>query len=100
MPFHCQAVCCFLIAGAKVRLIFELCKFFRKFLSFYADISQKSINFASQLAKKRANRGVAQLVAHYVRDVGVGRSSRLTPTKRKWQTIRSAISLIYTFHLK
>ena len=26
-------------------------------------------------------RGVAQLVAHYVRDVGVGRSSRLTPTE-------------------
>ncbi len=27
------------------------------------------------------NRDVAQLVAHYVRDVGVGRSSRLIPTK-------------------
>ena len=26
------------------------------------------------------NRNVAQLVAHYVRDVGVGRSSRLIPT--------------------
>ena len=26
------------------------------------------------------NRDVAQLVAHYVRDVGVGRSSRLIPT--------------------
>ncbi len=25
-------------------------------------------------------RNVAQLVAHYVRDVGVGRSSRLIPT--------------------
>lgn len=32
------------------------------------------LNFASQ------NRKVAQLVAHYVRDVGVGRSSRLIPT--------------------
>ena len=30
-----------------------------------------------------ANRDVAQLVAHYVRDVGVGRSSRLIPTKEK-----------------
>ena len=30
-----------------------------------------------------SNRKVAQLVAHYVRDVGVGRSSRLFPTKRK-----------------
>ena len=27
------------------------------------------------------HRDVAQLVAHYVRDVGVGRSSRLIPTK-------------------
>ena len=26
-------------------------------------------------------RNVAQLVAHYVRDVGVGRSSRLIPTE-------------------
>ena len=29
------------------------------------------------------NRKVAQLVAHYVRDVGVGRSSRLFPTKAR-----------------
>ena len=28
-----------------------------------------------------SNRNVAQLVAHYVRDVGVGRSSRLIPTE-------------------
>ena len=34
---------------------------------------------------KRENifRNVAQLVAHYVRDVGVGRSSRLIPTNYK-----------------
>ena len=30
------------------------------------------------------NREVAQLVAHYVRDVGVGRSSRLFSTKIRW----------------
>ena len=29
------------------------------------------------------NRKVAQLVAHYVRDVGVGRSSRLFPTEER-----------------
>ena len=29
-----------------------------------------------------SNRKVAQLVAHYVRDVGVGRSSRLFPTNQ------------------
>ena len=33
------------------------------------------LNFAT------ANRKVAQLVAHYVRDVGVGRSNRLFPTR-------------------
>ena len=37
----------------------------------------------------RQNRDVAQLVAHYVRDVGVGRSSRLIPTKRKGANARS-----------
>ena len=38
--------------------------------------------FASQSGNDRlANRNVAQLVAHYVRDVGVGRSSRLIPTE-------------------
>lgn len=37
-----------------------------------------------------SNRNVAQLVAHYVRDVGVGRSSRLIPTKQRvtfWSTV-------------
>ena len=32
------------------------------------------------LCTVKPNRNVAQLVAHYVRDVGVGRSSRLIPT--------------------
>ena len=39
--------------------------------------------FASGFEKQvfdKTNRDVAQLVAHYVRDVGVGRSSRLIPT--------------------
>ena len=37
-----------------------------------------------------SNRNVAQLVAHYVRDVGVGRSSRLIPTRQRvtfWITV-------------
>ena len=42
-------------------------------------ITKKSITFAPQLRK---DRNVAQLVAHYVRDVGVGRSSRLIPTEK------------------
>ena len=33
--------------------------------------------------KETKKRDVAQLVAHYVRDVGVGRSSRLIPTKSR-----------------
>ena len=38
------------------------------------------------------NRDVAQLVAHYVRDVGVGRSSRLIPTfMKKWLIIQPLI---------
>ena len=32
---------------------------------------------------RKRYRNVAQLVAHYVRDVGVGRSSRLIPTQAK-----------------
>ena len=38
---------------------------------------KKRITFAASNDK---DRNVAQLVAHYVRDVGVGRSSRLIPT--------------------
>ena len=47
--------------------------------------TKNSITFAPQLRK---DRNVAQLVAHYVRDVGVGRSSRLIPTK-KWEPLGS-----------
>ena len=39
------------------------------------------IRFAQTLHPLYSIRDVAQLVAHYVRDVGVGRSSRLIPTK-------------------
>ena len=35
----------------------------------------------SYLCNAFEKRNVAQLVAHYVRDVGVGRSSRLIPTE-------------------
>ena len=41
------------------------------------------------------NRKVAQLVAHYVRDVGVGRSSRLFPTMSGNDDGKSGLSLIY-----
>ena len=41
----------------------------------------KKIACDSGLYRFGNHRDVAQLVAHYVRDVGVGRSSRLIPTK-------------------
>lgn len=41
------------------------------------------------------NRNVAQLVAHYVRDVGVGRSSRLIPTNDKISRCYTTAYLIF-----
>ena len=52
-------------------------------------ISKKCFTFA--LAKQKRN--VAQLVAHYVRDVGVGRSSRLFPTVQKETDILHGVSV-------
>ena len=40
-------------------------------------------NFAYLCTRKQKRRGVAQLVARYVRDVEVGSSSLLTPTKSR-----------------
>lgn len=40
-------------------------------------------NFAYLCTRKQKRRGVAQLVARYVRDVEVGSSSLLTPTKKR-----------------
>ena len=54
--------------------------FVRNFCSKNLVHSLKVSNFASAFPRKVCNRNVAQLVAHYVRDVGVGRSSRLIPT--------------------
>ena len=54
-------------------------------------ISKKCFTFA--LAKQKRN--VAQLVAHYVRDVGVGRSSRLIPTEER-QMILYHLPLFHT----
>ena len=42
------------------------------------------------------NRDVAQLVAHYVRDVGVGRSSRLIPTTQGCQSQELALQPLKT----
>ena len=62
-----------LFCGAKVGLFFVLTNFFSEKLHAF----QKN---AVTLHSLLRHRDVAQLVAHYVRDVGVGRSSRLIPT--------------------
>ena len=64
----------FLFAGAKVCFFFGLGKFLSKKLLVFR---KNAVPLHSLLG----HRDVAQLVAHYVRDVGVGRSSRLIPTK-------------------
>ena len=45
--------------------------------------SKKYYKSFANTERKILTRNVAQLVAHYVRDVGVGRSSRLIPTENR-----------------
>ena len=70
------------IAGAKIDIFFNtaisawfFCKKFSRFFAFLIFW----FTFVPAI-----DRNVAQLVAHYVRDVGVGRSSRLIPTYKVW----------------
>ena len=65
-------------AGAKVDVFWVKKKFFPVFLLLF----QKNAVILPRKYEKQCIcfRKVAQLVAHYVRDVGVGRSSRLFPT--------------------
>ena len=70
----------------------NISKYFRTFSYFFALVSKKYCTFARGFRKTKSNRDVAQLVAHYVRDVGVGRSSRLIPTKK-----RQAVHLFAVF---
>ena len=55
--------------------------FYEKKLVFLLSVLKICLPLQRKRKNKRCNRNVAQLVAHYVRDVGVGRSSRLIPTK-------------------
>ncbi len=59
---------------AKLRLF---CRFYKFFPQKMRLIQKNDVT----LHPLTGNRDVAQLVAHYVRDVGVGRSSRLIPTR-------------------
>ena len=53
------------------------------------------LKIMSTFALAKQKRNVAQLVAHYVRDVGVGRSSRLIPTEER-QMILYHLPLFHT----
>ena len=64
----------FLVCGCKGRDIFLHRQIF---LEKMHEFEKKTVPLHSLLRQ----RDVAQLVAHYVRDVGVGRSSRLIPTE-------------------
>ena len=87
--------------------------FFLIFIAFLSFLAHKSTVSANSLEINcvssyiihnlfvilQRNRKVAQLVAHYVRDVGVGRSSRLFPTR--WVITNDAESeLSLIFHLQ
>ena len=66
-------LCCD-FASAKIGVSVIMSKFKRKNISISWNICEKVVTLHPQTRK------VAQLVAHYVRDVGVGRSNRLFPT--------------------
>ena len=63
-----------LFAGAKIGVFCDSRKFFRIFLEKNARVSENCSIFAPAI------RDLAQLVAHYVRDVGVAGSSPVIPT--------------------
>ena len=75
------------IAGAKIDIFFNTAIsasiFCKKFSRFFAYLIFW-FTFVPAI-----DRNVAQLVAHYVRDVGVGRSSRLIPTEngKQWKLL-------------
>ena len=71
----------------------RLVVFFNFFVPFLP-VFQKNIVSLHPLIK--SIRDVAQLVAHYVRDVGVGRSSRLIPTTQGCQTQELALQPLKT----
>ena len=85
-----------------VAVFVNISKYFRTFSYFFALVSKKYCTFARGFKKCESNRDVAQLVAHYVRDVGVGRSSRLIPTikKRHADILCAAFVMMYSEFLR
>ena len=100
----------FSIASAKVVINYLTGKFWGTFLYYFLFICTlfRFLQYLCTAFKRRKpvakailrfaigirfwHRDVAQLVAHYVRDVGVGRSSRLIPTKSNRPRIGSPMS--------
>ncbi len=67
----------FCFASAKIGFLSHTGKFLFKKISAFKKFDYLCIR------NDLNNRDVAQLVAYYVRDVGVGRSNRLIPTNLK-----------------
>ena len=82
------------LAATKVRYFFNLPKFLSNNLHSIGFFSLEKLNgfpiFATQLA-----RDVAQLVARYVRDVEVGSSNLLIPTKKPVHRKRTGFFCIH-----
>ena len=78
----------FSFALQRYELFFYPQNFFKKKWNNFL-ISKKRSIFATQKRK------VAQLVAHYVRDVGVGRSNRLFPTTHGLFVITSNLQAFF-----
>ena len=77
-----------LFASAKIGVFYQTHKFLSNFLVKNARVSDFWCIFAP------ANRDLAQLVAHYVRDVGVAGSSPVIPTGNELIRILQASWLI------
>lgn len=57
--------------------------FYEKKLVFLLSVLKICLPLHRKRKNKRCNRNVAQLVAHYVRDVGVASSNLVIPTRRQ-----------------
>ena len=63
----------------------KICVFQKKAVPLHPLLKNATRKFApANNRSEQSEREVAQLVAHYVRDVGVGRSSRLFSTEKGW----------------
>ena len=99
---HCVkmlfAACCSVSVSGAGGIRIGGVKFFEKSCGKVWADEKKCIPLQPQ-SERNCFRNVAQLVAHYVRDVGVGRSSRLIPTEAKIGLLRSSFFVCFCFVL-